>query len=340
MKRVYCMALAAMMGIGAYAQSMQMEEYFDYADRVGTPLITDTVAKSDNFDGVTGWSTQANNAAGATRFYIAEDPLEYEGYVGSGIGNALQFRPEEKAGQAVFKPYAHGTKNDSTIYIAFLIRFEDNGQDCTGSDYFWGMKLENKADDSNFGARIFAKVEHEINGHSMKGEEISMGIVKNSGGSTTWVTNDGPFLTFDETYLFVVKYHVGVLNGATADEEAGHYDDEMWLYINPTIGTEAENKPALYNADPNCKDFWRLTSKGTEMGSARTIYLRSGDAGSMPQYTIDGIRAANTWEEVLPIQEGLSSIEETHVKAIKTIRNGQIIITRGEKTYSVLGTEL
>lgn len=45
MKRVYCMALAAMMGIGAYAQSMQMEEYFDYADRVGTPLITDTVAK-------------------------------------------------------------------------------------------------------------------------------------------------------------------------------------------------------------------------------------------------------------------------------------------------------
>ena len=177
MKRVYCMALAAMMGIGAYAQSMQMEEYFDYADRVGTPLITDTVAKSDNFDGVTGWSTQANNAAGATRFYIAENPLEYEGYVGSGIGNALQFRPEEKAGQAVFKPYAHGTKNDSTIYIAFLIRFEDNGLDCTGSDYFWGMKLENKAEDTNFGARIFAKVEHEIKGQSMKGEEITMGIV-------------------------------------------------------------------------------------------------------------------------------------------------------------------
>lgn len=339
MKKFFLFVSAVLLSTGAFAQ-MQMEEYFDYADRVNTPLITDTVTKSDNFDGTTNWMTQANATSGLTRYYIVEEPLTYEGYCGSGLGNALQYRPDTLAGQAIFKPYAHGTKNDSTLYVAFMIRFEDAGYDCTGSDYFWGMKLENKPEDTNFGARIFAKVEHEIEGTPMTGEEITIGIVKNSGGATSWIGNDGPFLTFDQTYLFVVKLHVGVLNGATADEEANNYDDELWLYINPTMGAESDNTPNLYNADKVAKDFWRWTSKGTEMGSARTIYLRSGALGSMPAYTIDGIRAANTWEELFPAQpEGLENMENG-VKTNKIVRDGQLVIVRGEKSYSVMGTEL
>lgn len=331
-----------MLALSINAQNLLLEEYFEY--EAGSNLITDTITSSDNMDGVTGWSTSSNKNSGQTRFTIADAPLTYEGYAGSGIGNALRFTPQSKTGQSVFKNWGHGVLNDSTIYIAFMIQFPKQEVNYASPDYFMGIKMEPTATSNNFAGRLYASVEaaDEITGAPFTGQEISFGINKSSDGKAEWTNPENePYFTFDKTYLIVMKYHVGKLNGKTAAEEKGKYDDEMWLYINPTLGAEPATAN-LYQKDPDGKDAYRLSGSGKEMGSLRGFYLRGGEPGkanTIAPYIIDGIRVGYTWEDVVGKQTAIHNTR-TGTKATKTIENGQLIIRRGNNTYSILGTEL
>lgn len=342
MKKIFFLASAAMLALSINAQNLLLEEYFEY--EAGSNLITDTITSSDNMDGVTGWSTSSNKNSGQTRFTIADAPLTYEGYAGSGIGNALRFTPQSKTGQSVFKNWGHGVLNDSTIYIAFMIQFPKQEVNYASPDYFMGIKMEPTATSNNFAGRLYASVEaaDEITGAPFTGQEISFGINKSSDGKAEWTNPENePYFTFDKTYLIVMKYHVGKLNGKTAAEEKGKYDDEMWLYINPTLGAEPATAN-LYQKDPDGKDAYRLSGSGKEMGSLRGFYLRGGEPGkanTIAPYIIDGIRVGYTWEDVVGKQTAIHNTR-TGTKATKTIENGQLIIRRGNNTYSILGTEL
>ncbi len=342
MKKMYLLAAAAMMALSLHAEDLLLEEYFEY--EAGSNLITDTLTAADNFDGVTGWSTVSNKNSGQTRFTITDAPLTYEGYAGSGIGNALAFNPQSQSGQSVFKNWNHGITNDTTIYIAFLVQFPKQEVNYDGSDYFMGIKMESQASSSNFAGRLMAAVEakDEITGTPYTGQEISFGINKSSDGKAVWTNPDEePYFTFDKTYLVVMKYHVGVINGATAAEEKGNYDDEMWLYINPTLNEEPA-EANLYQKDPDGKDAYRLSSSGKEMGSLRGFYLRGGEPGKanvLAPYILDGIRVGYTWEDVVGKQTAIDQ-PGVVVRATKTIEDGQIVIRRGEKKFSVLGTQL
>ncbi len=342
MKKIFFLASVAIMALSINAQDLLLEEYFEYEP--GTNLITETNPKADNFDGVTGWSTVANDNSGETRFTIADAPLTYDGYAGSGMGNALLFNPQSKSGQSVFKNWGHGVLNDSTIYIAFMIQFPKQTVNYSSPDYFMGIKMEPAANSTNFAGRLYASVDvfDPETDASFTGQEISWGINKSSDGKAVWTNPEKePYFTFDQTYLVVMKYHVGKINGATAEEEKGNYDDEMWLYINPALGTEPA-EANLYQKDPNGKDAYRLSSKGKEMGSLRGFYLRGGEPGkanSIAPYILDGIRVGYTWEDVVGKQTAIHN-SRTGTKATKTIENGQLIIRRGSNTYSILGTEL
>ena len=342
MKKIFSLASVAIMALSINAQNLLLEEYFEY--EAGTNLITDTITSSDNIDGVTGWSTSANKNSGQTRFTIADAPLTYDGYAGSGIGNALRFTPQSKTGQSVFKNWGHGVLNDSTIYIAFMIQFPKQEVNYASPDYFMGIKMEPTATSNNFAGRLYASVEamDEITGAPFTGQEISFGINKSSDGKAEWTNPENePYFTFDKTYLIVMKYHVGKLNGKTAAEEKGNYDDEMWLYINPTLGAEPATAN-LYQKDPDGKDAYRLSGSGKEMGSLRGFYLRGGEPGkanTIAPYIIDGIRVGYAWEDVIGKQTALGSTH-TELKATKSIENGQLVIRRGNATYTVLGTEL
>ncbi len=342
MKKIFSLASVAIMALSINAQNLLLEEYFEY--EAGTNLITDTITSSDNIDGVTGWSTSANKNSGQTRFTIADAPLTYDGYAGSGIGNALRFTPQSKTGQSVFKNWGHGVLNDSTIYIAFMIQFPKQEVNYASPDYFMGIKMEPTATSNNFAGRLYASVEamDEITGAPFTGQEISFGINKSSDGKAEWTNPENePYFTFDKTYLIVMKYHVGKLNGKTAAEEKGNYDDEMWLYINPTLGAEPATAN-LYQKDPDGKDAYRLSGSGKEMGSLRGFYLRGGEPGkanTIAPYIIDGIRVGYAWEDVIGKQTALNN-PRTEAKATKSIENGQLVIRRGNATYTVLGTEL
>lgn len=299
-----------------------LEENFDYdANR---PLIQDAIANSDNFDGVTGWSTQSNSLSGTNCFNITAAPLSYNGYPGSAIGNALKYNGD--AGQGVFKLFPKNIRNDTTVYISFLVNFPSAA--VTGGDYFVGIKMEPSATSTNWGGRLFASVDP-----TYTNEEVSLGINKMSGGTTTWVNAaTGPFLPANTTHLIVMKYHVGVLNGSTAAEEAGKFDDVMSLYINPPLTGVEPAEPVLKHENPAQNDLYRYTSSGIVFGGARGLYLRASAAGNAPAYTIDGIRVGLSWADVVQAPNGLKTASANNFSY--RIENSTIIVAASDFNYN------
>lgn len=306
--------------------NLLLEECFEYdAPR---PLISDPIASSDNLDPITGWSTAANEAAATNAYDIVEGNLTYPGYPGGDYGNSLHYTGD--AGQGVFRIWEEGICKKKNIYAAFLLNVDNCTTEMTGSDYFFAFKMEPAANSWNWCGRIYMKVDPNY-----PGEEISFGIQKLSDCPIKWVDGaTGPFFGTGKTMLVVVKYFVGDLYGESADEEAGHYDDEMYLYINPDVTAEPQT-PTLSLIDPNAKDMYRWgTTKA--FGSARGFYLRSAAAGTTPPYTIDGIRVGKSWEEVVSEVTALPQYKYG-VNVSKTIKDGQLIIVKEGQTYNAQG---
>ncbi|MEA4937859.1 MAG: T9SS type A sorting domain-containing protein [Paludibacter sp.] len=314
--------LSALLSVGAIQAQLLLEENFDYdANR---PLVLDAVASSDNYDGVTGWSTQSNTLSGTNCFNITDAPLTYNGYYSSGIGNAMKYTGD--AGQGVFKLFPKNIRNDSTVYISFLVNFPNVA--VSGGDYFLGIKMEPSATSTNWGGRVFVAVDP-----TYTGEEVTVGINKMSGGTTTWVNAaTGPFFPANTTLLFVVKYKVGVLNGNSATEEAGKFDDEMSLFVNPALTSTEPTTPTLFHASPTQNDLYRYTSSGLIFGGARGIYLRSSATGNAPAYTIDGIRVGEKWTDVVLAPNGLK--DATADNFSYRMENKNIVITASEFNYN------
>lgn len=324
------------------ASTLLLEECFEYTP--GTKLISGTIESSDNYDAITGWSTQANKNAGLTRFVVTDQTLEYEGYGASGIGYGLKFDAQEETGQGVFKCWDRGISKDSTVYVAFMIRFPKQERSYSSPDYFLSFKTEPGATSTNFAGRVYADItlQDPETGTSYEGEEITTMVAKASTSPLIAVPTDGPYLTFDKTYLMVLKYHVGVLFGASSADELGHYDDEMWLYINPSLDKEPDQAD-IYQKDPTGYDAYRYSSSGKVMGGLRGICLRGGEYGkknTIAPYIIGGIRAAKTWADVIGLPASDLNSISSRVKAAKRIEQNQVVIYRGSNRYSILGTTL
>jgi len=337
MKKLFFFAVSLAVAGTLSARDLILEECFEYD--AGRQLVQDTITKSDNFDPVTGWSTVANSGSGQVAFYISDDVLTYEGYAGSGIGNSLYFHPNKTGGQSVFKNFDHGIKNDSTIYIAFMIKFIKDTQDYASPDYFTAIKIEPAANSTNYTGRLYAMVESEgEGGESYEGEEVTLLMSK---ASTSSPVATKTYFTFGQTYLIVYKYYIGILNGKSAAEEAGNYDDEMWLYINPELESEPQEAD-IHAVDPYGKDGYRWTESGKEMGSLRGFYLRGGEPGKANRinpYLLGGVRIGYSWADVIGDHTGLNTVKQ-NAAASKQLRNGQLIINRNGVEYSAQGCTL
>lgn len=266
------------------------DEYFEYT--AGSALVSNAVENSDNYDATTGWSTSSNSNASGSVYTITDAPLVYPGYFSSDLGNALYY--DGTYGQAVFKSFSESVKEDVTLYIAFLINFPSAQPSAvvTGSDYFLGVKMSTSATDSNFASRLYAMYDP-----TFEGEEISFGINKVSGGTTTWVNGQtGPWYTVDETMLVVIKYTCGSIYGESSTEETDNYDDEMRLFVNPSMEVEpSDDEAILTHIDNTQKDAYRWGSS-SKFGGLFAMYLRSAELGAAPAYIIDGILAATSYE--------------------------------------------
>ena len=268
-------------------------------------------------EGQGGWvvSTKADEQGGKSP-KIGAESLSYEGYFAGAEGGALVLDSvaQEISGslkRTTAMPFVSDKlAEDDVVYTALLVNMS-NMNSTSGKDLFAYMKQGTEAAPSTtMRGRVVVKIEE-----GMK----SFAIRKNSQTIENWSAATPK----EETALLVVKY----INKSTS---SGGAADEFYLYVNPDPSkSEAEN--AVMEAVGNDADG------GSDL---RYICFRQMKLNA----TVDGICVAKTWEKVLngPSQDK-EAVENIKAEADKTqviLRNGQLLILRGEAVYSITGQRI
>lgn len=188
-------AILVMGFINCGAQSLYLEENFNYGNSVGdlTSLSTD-------------WN--AHSAPGSNPVQYSAAGLNYSGYLSSNIGGSAQYSGGSGSREDVNRVFT--SQNSGAVYVSFLVNFSSVTSAADG-DYFFHL------DSTLFTARVFVK---------RNGSLFSFGLSKSgtspftNGDSTSFIYN------IDSTYLLVLKY---TFNNSSLT------DDIVDLFVNPQL---------------------------------------------------------------------------------------------------------
>lgn len=207
-----------------------------------------------------GWAVTGTTVT--TPIQTIATGLTYTGYIGSGIGGAVQFGI---SGEDDNHPFSGSDSVSSgSVYCSFLVNCSAAQ---TAGDYFIHF---GDGGSTNFVARTGIRAS-ATNG-------FDFGIIKNStGGAQQWTNQT---LAFNTTYLVVIKY---IYNTVSIT------DDSVALFVNPVLST-SEPTPTIGTAAGN--------DMGTSGSPIRTINFRQGTAANTPTVQVDGIRVTRLWSEL------------------------------------------
>lgn len=277
--QILCFAFVLLTSVVSQAQANYFKEDFSYP--IGVPLVQNPVISTENIDLTTGWRTM-NNTNSATNSFNIVAGLTYAGHPGSGVGGAMKIL--DNAGQDVFKSFAPVASivGPKTMYFSFLINVPPG--DKNGTDFIYAFKYANSALDANYFGRLFITV---------AGDSVTFGISKST--SPAGISTASNVYKTNTTYLLVMKYTMGILNGATTTEETGKFDDKVDLFINPSLTGAEPATPTLSYVNANDKDAYRYSASNTIIGGFATVYFRTPTVGAIPEATFDAIRVNDAW---------------------------------------------
>ncbi|MCX6305858.1 MAG: T9SS type A sorting domain-containing protein [Bacteroidetes bacterium] len=192
---------------------------------------------------------------------VSASGLNFAGYLSSGIGNAADMTT---TGQDVNNTFAMQTTG--SVYAGFLVSVSSAQ---TTGDYFIHF-AESPITGNVFKGRVFIKKDAATS-------SIAFGISK----SSTTVAYTGYTYALNTTYLIVLKYQF--VAGTTTD-------DNVSIYINPSIGAPEPGSPTISYIDNTQTDALNIG----------LIALRQGSATSAAALQVDGIRIGLTWPDVVP----------------------------------------
>ena len=126
-------------------------------------------------------------------------------------------------------------------------------------------------------------------------------------------------LEAEKTYLVVMRYHI----------VEGNSNDEISLYLFDKMPKELPSEPLIGPlTDPQAPDI----------NPAHVAFHSFDDEGWL---TIDGLRVATTFEDVLgPLGLGIDTQAASQATISQRLVNGILIIEKGNQKYSILGTRL
>ncbi len=208
-----------------------------------------------------GWA--AHSGAGTNALATASPGLTFTGYPGSGVGNAV---PMTISGEDAHRTFTAQTTG--TTYAGFLANFSEAAIDANGiGGYFF--HLGGDPIGTAFRGRVF--VQKNATG------SLAFGISK----ATSSVAADISYTPFNyslnTTYLFIVKYTV--VDGAT--------NDTVNLFVNTTTPA-SEPAPTVSAPDVGAGDI-----------VPASIAIRQGANATSPTLTVDGIRVATNWADIV-----------------------------------------
>ena len=312
----------------ASAQTVLLRE--DFAYPAGIPLVANPIISTENIDLVTGWRTMSNTNSATNAFNVVTPGLTYAGYDPAGTGNAMKIL--DNAGQDIFKSFspAASIAGPVTLYFSFLINVPPG--DKTGADFIFGIKYANSGLDANYFGRLFVTV---------TGNDVFFGISKST--SPAGATTTTAYKT-NTTYLIVMKYFCGGLNGATTTEETGKFDDKVDLFINPTWTTTEPATPTLTYSNPADRDAYRYSATNTIIGGLAALYFRTPTAGAIPEATFDGIRVMDRWG----LRTSVNDIDQQKTFSVFTDQAAKRLTVKMDKdadfnqydVYSMTGQQL
>ena len=285
-------AALAITAMTAQADVLLVED-FDY--EVGSTLL------QANDEWFHYWTGHENT------MIITDGGLEFAGYAGSGIGNALLVEGDHTSDEPYHK--FQQIKEPGDIYAAFLLQPTEvikNGYLLTFCD-------ENVGNFNNCG-RVFLDYdyfEEDESYHPIIGSRVFK--------ETPTYAEDLP-LDETKTYLVVLRYEVI----ADAKNEVSLYlFDEMpkQMPSTPLIGPLTNSQaPDIYPAHVG-------------------LHTWNGSYGDSGEVLFDGLRIATTFWEALGVDEPMDiSSQQSGVNSRRLVlRDGQIIVTDGVNEYSLLG---
>lgn len=269
-------------------------------------------------EGQGGWAVSTATAdQGGQSPLVGNSALTYANYGSSGEGFSmvLDSVQQEISGDLkrntvmIFTEDALPKEEGNTVYTAFMINLSEMSS-TSGKEIFSYIK-QGAQDGANTTMRGRVQVK-------IAKDKMVFGIKKNSQEITQWSDS----VEKAETALLVVKY----INKSTSSSGDA---DEFYLYVNPDLSkTEAENSALMQAAAGNDADG------GADL---RGICFRQMKLMA----TVGGVRVAKTWEDALSYKgdtpEAIGNVQEGNVQSTKVLRNGQLLIIRGDKVYTVTG---
>lgn len=260
---------------------------------------------------------------------VGDSALTYAHYgcSGDGLSLVLDSVQQEISGDLkrntvmIFSDDALPKEEDNVVYTAFMINLSEMNS-TSGKEIFSYIK-QGAQDGANTTMRGRVQVK-------IAKDKMVFGIKKNSQEITQWSDS----VEKANTALLVVKY----INKSTSSSGEA---DEFYLYVNPDLSkTEAENSALMQVADGNEADG------GADL---RGICFRQMKLMA----TVGGIRIAKTWEDALSYteeeggeggegggEEAIGNVQSSKVQSTKVLRDGQLLIIRGEKVYTVTGQQI
>ncbi|PWD98510.1 lipocalin/fatty acid-binding family protein [Marinilabilia rubra] len=198
--------------------------------------------------------------------------LEYPGYPGSGIGNAVDMK---------FTPPG----SNSNLYAYNLSEQQD--EEFTGSYYVSCMfKVEGYPAEGQFNRPVMFIDWVEANG---AGDFSSAIQVANNGGDVKFGIKWGPDGALSDVTPEIGKTYLIVLKHTVTDTDPDNVNNTASLYIfeDGVIPSQEPAEGALTNVKP---DSW-----GDKMIKAISLLRDNSGPGD---YVVDGLRVANTWEDL------------------------------------------
>jgi len=259
---------------------------------------------TEDFDYASGTSLTSHNDwflqwGGASNMLAVEPGLEFAGYPGSGIGNALLIEGDY-SNDMPHHVFPQVTSGD--VYVAVLME----PTFVTKNGYFLTLRDEH-ADNTayNYCGRVYAGVDDDYN------NVVGLRFFKKAEA----VFDETVHLESDKTYLLVLRYHI--VDGAN--------NDEVSLYLFDQMPTAMSDKPLIGPlTDPQAPDI----------NPAHVVFHSYDDDGFL---TVDGLRVATTFEDAVGIEaQGWLSTSSTEQPA-KQLHHGQLRIIRNNTIYTPLG---
>lgn len=269
-------------------------------------------------EGQGSWAVSTATAdQGGKSPLVGDSALTYANYGSSGEGFSmvLDSVQQEISGDLkrntvmIFTEDALPKEENNVVYTAFMINLNEMSS-TSGKEIFSYIK-QGAQDGANTTMRGRVQVK-------IAKDKMVFGIKKNSQEITQWSDS----VEKAETALLVMKY----INKSTSSSGDA---DEFYLYVNPDLSkTEAENSALMQAAAGNDADG------GADL---RGICFRQMKLMA----TVGGIRVAKTWEDALSYKddtpEAIGNVQEGNVQSTKVLRNGQLLIIRGDKVYTITG---